>query len=57
MRPTHNKNFIILASSVHEILPKVGFHKASPMGQSIGQKSLKVPIGTMALYGHHTTKR
>jgi hypothetical protein len=27
------------------------------MGHSVGQKSLKVPKGTMARYDHHTTKR
>jgi hypothetical protein len=47
----------MIASSVHEIQPKVGFHKVPPMGQNVGQKSLKVSKGTMALYDIHTTKR
>jgi hypothetical protein len=57
MKPTHNKNFMILASSVDEIKSKVDFHKAPPMGLRIRRKSSKVPKGIMALYDHHTTKR
>jgi hypothetical protein len=55
MRPTHKQNVMILVCSVHEIEPKVGFHKAPPLGQSVGQKSSKVPKGTMAGYDHPTT--
>jgi hypothetical protein len=57
MRPIHNTTVMILASSVHEIEPKAGFHKVPPMGQSVDRKSYNVSKGTMALYDHITTKR
>jgi hypothetical protein len=51
MRPTHNKNLMILASSVHETC------EIYSQKHVFTKFPLKVSKGTMAIYEHHIINR